>query len=524
MDSITAIEQGIAAAHDISRLLKGSEKPSKKNIAILGRGEEGRKVSSAMADGEYNIILLDEETNDYENNKDITIHSGCRLKEISGTVGQFHISAESEDNKIDINVAALIVANGIQSKSLSSEKLIPRNDSVISLSQFHQNFNNYDELPENISFWMDHIGPEWKENSRKILLLAVDLRDKGKDVTIIMEKMLVHGLEGQRIYDRARKSGVKFLRVSSPPDVNVKQEETTLKINVKEATLSGIMVNVPCDLLIVPETVQPCSNNTLYADLLDDIVDEEGFMQSPNIRHRRTGSPRRGIFFAGSCHDETDESDLEHEIRVIKASIDLITSDSVESENTAVIDKGKCARCLTCFRICPHHAIILDDQQPFIKKEACLGCGLCVSSCPSVAIFKERDTDAKEQEKSLSETIVFACERSAFLAEKDFHRENPDINGYTVIPIDCVCSLDTGDIMEYLLIGAARIMVMGCHKDNCRSMIGDRHAHTKISRVLNETGISSSVLTYHPVAANESVRLGQLIKNTISDQKEATHG
>ena len=524
MDILTAVEQGVAAANEISRLIKKPGQPSKKNIVVLGGGEEGRRVSSAMADGEYNIIFLDEESNAYDNDRDINVYLGCRLVEISGTAGQFHISVESEEKEIVIDAAAVIVANGTQKKSLSSDKVIPHSNSIIPLSQFHRTYNNNDEIPENITFWLDHNGPEWKNNSRKVLLLAVDLSENGKNVSIILEKMLVHGLKGQRIYDRARRSGIKFLRVSSPSDVDVKQEDATLKIEVKEATLSGISVNVPCDLLIVPETVNPCSNNSIYANLLNDTVDEEDFMQSPNIRHRRIGSPRKGVFFAGSCHDETDESDLKHETRVIKASIDLLVSDSDENENTAVIDKGKCARCLTCFRICPHHAIVLDDQQPFIKKEACFGCGLCISSCPSVAIFKEQDRDDKEREKSLSETIVFACERSAFLAEKDLRRENSDINGYTVIPIDCTCSLDSRIIMECLFKGASRIMVMGCHKDNCRSMIGDRHAYAKISRVLNETGISPSVLTYHPIAANEPVRLGQLIQNKSLDQKEATNG
>ena len=105
------------------------------------------------------------------------------------------------------------------------------------------------------------------------------LRDAGKTVGIVQQKMLVHGLNGQRIYDQARKNGVRFLRVASPGSVKLKDDGTAIAMEIEEATLPGIKLNASCDLLIVPETVAAKSSSIELSRLLRQDTDEETFMQ-----------------------------------------------------------------------------------------------------------------------------------------------------------------------------------------------------------------------------------------------------
>ncbi len=57
--------------------------------------------------------------------------------------------------------------------------------------------------------------------------------------------------------------------------------------------------------------------------VLNQAIDTEGFIQSPNSRHRPVASPRKGIFFAGSCHDENNGDDLAAEISAILAGLSI---------------------------------------------------------------------------------------------------------------------------------------------------------------------------------------------------------
>lgn len=54
---------------------------------------------------------------------------------------------------------------------------------------------------------------------------------------------------------------------------------------------------------------------------------------------------------------------------------------------TPVIDKTKCANCLTCVQYCPENCIkVENDQLDHIDYDYCKGCGICAQECPKHAI------------------------------------------------------------------------------------------------------------------------------------------
>jgi heterodisulfide reductase subunit A len=57
-------------------------------------------------------------------------------------------------------------------------------------------------------------------------------------------------------------------------------------------------------------------------------------------------------------------------------------------EEVAVVDPEKCAACLNCLRLCPHDAIVFDEETraALVMVRACQDCGLCRGICPAVAI------------------------------------------------------------------------------------------------------------------------------------------
>ncbi len=515
MDILTAMEQGVSVAHEVLHDLD-ADMAARKYIAVLGYGKEGRSISKSMAEAGHFVSLF-EDNNGSEAPEGVELFSNSRITDISGTAGRFTVKANSDNTSIKIDVSAIILATGTDKETLSDENL-PDSSNIISLADFtNQPQEDINKKYNNAVFWLDHAGQEWKSNAKEILISSIKLSEAGKSVSVIMEKMLVNGINTQKLYDSARNRGVKFLRTSASSDVAIKKAGNSLMIEVKEATLAGVTVDVPCDLLIIPEQVKCRPENSCIAELINQKTDGEGFLQSPNTRHRRVSSTRKGIFYTGSCHDETDNNDLEHEVKTINALINLMPREKAVEGTCADIDEGKCGKCLTCFRVCPHGAIILEtENQPVVMGDACFSCGLCAAFCPAVAISIKGQVIEDTKENNRDGTVIFACKRSGLLAEKAVDVKS----GYEIIPIDCACSLDSKEIIKQYAAGAERIMVFSCHSDNCRSIHGDTSARLQINKVYEDTGIPKSMLSLHSIAANEPVKFKKLIEGTTSINKE----
>ena len=151
--------------------------------------------------------------------------------------------------------------------------------------------------------------------------------------------------------------------------------------------------------LVLPPSILAAPGFGSLAVLLRDRTDKEGFLQSANVRHRITQSPRKGIFYCGSGHDETDSQDLATEIQAILSALE--TGDGSPPSPGIQVNEKKCAKCLTCFRVCPHAAIILNfKSRPEIVPNACFSCHLCLVSCPACAIESKEFSSAGLTEKN----------------------------------------------------------------------------------------------------------------------------
>jgi heterodisulfide reductase subunit A-like polyferredoxin/coenzyme F420-reducing hydrogenase delta subunit len=514
MDILHAIEQGMTAANQILHDFKTTHRPTK--LAVLGQNTESYLVAKALAADNYNVMMIESEKNDHDPPKNIQIFSNSALTGIQGTFGNFEIAFKTKNEIQSINVDAVVVANGVdRSLPLDSIHAEP-NSKIMALSDFNRNVQaDLASIPSTIIFWLDHFGPEWKENCGRVLALAKQLADAQKSVTILMDKMLVTGLLGQRNYDEARRKGVKFLRIASNNYPSIKKIDDHLTVTLKEATLPKVTLELQCDCLVIPEKITPRADNTRISYNLAIDCDEEGFLQPANVRHRPCGSPRKGIFFVGSCHDETDSLDLEQEVAAVRAALDLLAKGYLEDDNLPKIKEGHCVKCLTCLRICPHGAITLEAyRQPTIAPQACFACGFCVASCPAEAIAFEKRPRPKNTDAPAPHTVVFACRRSgALAAAKAYQMELCHQDHIDVITVSCASRLNLQMLLEPLSKGSHRVMIAACHAGNCQSKIGPQSAVDNMSRIFSEINLPDQMLSFHSIAANEPAIFAKIVTN-----------
>jgi heterodisulfide reductase subunit A len=518
VDIISAKQQGLIAAHNMAQDLGllGDFIDNRPSVALLGDNEEAVKVAERLIRQGYSVTLLHTGAYEIETTDRLTHFNHAQVEEVTGTVGHFSITVETNGIKHSIPADTIVVAIGAKKKAASILESENFNAKVMGLDIFEETFNvNSQALPNRIAFWLDYSGNEWKDHARRSLWLASNLAEQKKDMYILMENMLVHGPYGQQLYDLARNKRVRFFRVSRRMSPPFSMDGESLKIIMKEASLGDIFFTLHCDLLVVPEAVLPSDQNYCVKEYLKVNLDSDGFLQPANVRHRFIASPRKGIFFLGSGHDEVDNNDLSNEISELEAYLSQIKGEALlTNAPRAQINERRCTHCLTCFRICPHGAVMLRDSiQPYIMPEACFGCGRCLPACPVGAI--EQQSSSKEafpDEFDARETVIFLCERSAALAEKEALRLGlVTMEGVRIVPVACAGSVDIETLLAPLLGNAHRVILLGCHQGNCRSGSGGTIAWGRIQRVVTDIGLSEKVLEYSSVAANEPVKYARIV-------------
>ena len=493
-DILSSQQEGMIAGAQALKELGLTQTPDM-TVAIIGDGPQATRVAKAVTAEGYKVVALGATEN--------------KILTLDGTAGNFSIYHETRGKKQTLACDAIIAAPQPCSLPNAGKGEF---QSAMDLKSFA------DIAPKDLSeknlILLDYFGPELKVSARLALTSAITARKAGKQITILMNKMLVNGALGQRLYDQARGLGVLFLRFNTVDDIKIQTHPQGFHIRLKEATLPNLELNLSCDCLVLPESVCSSKGFETIAALLRSTLDREGFLQPSNVRHRLVQDPRKGIYYAGSGHDEVDDQEIETGIQEILSSLN---TPGANLEKTRVkINEKECAQCLTCYRICPHAAIILGEKmQPKIMEDACFSCHLCLSNCPAYAIESDNTqekiapllSNRSPNQGKQKQVVVFACERSAALAADKIHLPE----NIQIIPLPCACRISSAMILKALINGASKVIISGCHEGNCRSMEGSTTARSGVNAVAKMPGISPGQITWEPIAANETDKLGRII-------------
>ena len=98
-------------------------------------------------------------------------------------------------------------------------------------------------------------------------------------------------------------------------------------------------------------------------------------------------TPRRGVYTTTPATATTTAAALGGPAAAAMALSDYARGFTL-MEEVAVVDPAKCAACLNCLRLCPHDAIVFDDEERAarVMVRACQDCGMCRGICPAEAI------------------------------------------------------------------------------------------------------------------------------------------
>jgi heterodisulfide reductase subunit A-like polyferredoxin len=180
-------------------------------------------------------------------------------------------------------------------------------------------------------------------------------------------------------------------------------------------------VTLQADMLVLSEAIAPAEGSRELAELLKFSCTLDGFFLEAHVKLQPVEFPAEGIYLAGAAHYPKllDEVIAQAGAAAARAST-ILSREMLEVGGVvAIADPAKCTGCLTCVRICPFNAALINGAligvggilgAAEISAAACRGCGLCAAECPAKAIQLQHFTDEQvlAKESALFETIDLA--------------------------------------------------------------------------------------------------------------------
>jgi heterodisulfide reductase subunit A-like polyferredoxin len=139
-------------------------------------------------------------------------------------------------------------------------------------------------------------------------------------------------------------------------------------------------------------------------------------MLEAHLKLQPVDFPTEGAYLCGAIQYPKflDEAIAQAKAAAARAAAILSQDELQVGGEVAVVDTAKCTGCLTCVRVCPYDAPVINPElfgaggirgAAEIAAAACRGCGICAGECPAKAIQLQHSRD--EQILAKAEALFF---------------------------------------------------------------------------------------------------------------------
>ncbi|MDH7576347.1 MAG: hydrogenase iron-sulfur subunit [Bacillota bacterium] len=500
-------------------------------VLVVGCGNDGATAALAIAQNQP-VVMIDQEFETsgvalVSGNPKITVKTGAKLVGLEGFPGNFTVRILENGKISKQNFGAIVLA-------LDAQPVFDKNkyggvapgEKILLLSQFTNAKKDY--LGQKITFILGKADLDSLLSYAAVLKEAISLKEKGAaDVTVFYDDMKVSADYLEQYYEKARAVGVNFLKYGG--DLEIYTTVVAATVQYREPFLpQGFPVKVTSDYLVLAEDYVPAPVTQELAETLEVRLGPGGFFQDDNVHFLPIKSNREGIYFVGSCHGPIHGIDLAREVEAVAAEVSRFAHGTLKVPALQPrVEAEKCAVCLTCYRTCPHKAIeIVHDESlnnmyysaARMHPLACRRCGTCAAECPGKAIQLPFYSD---QEILLEVTkppklIAYACENSGALAAEFAQQLESQVqNDLQIVRVPCSGKIDVIYILKALERGADGVILLVCHRDNCKYVWGNERAEKRkeqVRKLLNDIGLEGDRVEIVHVAANQGNQFNTAVK------------
>ena len=447
-----------------------------------------------------------------------TIIDGCR-----GTVGNFQVRMSQRKGNAICQVERIILCEDLRREPGFALYGLEPSPHIVSLSQasaYVKQEGPSAAIPapyQKAVFLMGLNKESHPVIAGEVMESALLLQRQGIQTYILTGNLKVAAPGLEKRYRESRKSGVVFIKFSQTTPAIVRKPDGRVLIEYEDEILNQRLRLSP-DLTIVDETLAPSTYLRHLIRIFELEADASGFAQADNVHRMTLKTNRRGILAAGPSRSilSAEERRIDAGNAVLHAGASLQDT-HCRGISFAEIDPGKCVRCLTCYRLCPYRAVVV-NARPRIEPEACESCGICIAECPREAIHFRGSAEtiaqtaarppAESTEKALFFPAItaFCCIRSAAQAKKLAARMACSLpTGLTCIEVPCAGSISRHQLLNAFRDNADGVLVLTCHTGNCHSEDGCRMAANRVDHlkaIMDQIGFEPERLMIQTLASN----------------------
>jgi heterodisulfide reductase subunit A-like polyferredoxin len=416
------------SCYALSPLHEPLEDTGQKPVAaglMIGGGVTGMVSSLCLADHGYKVYLVEktnklgghalklrktfkgEDVKSYvkelidkvENHPLIDVCLNSEVKHTDGYAGNFstRIAISSSTETKEIKHGVTIISTGADFLR-TNEYLYGKNPRVLNWFHTDKMLSEEPNIIEKASTWVFILCVGSREPERpycskiccsSALRNALEVKKLNPDMEIyvLYRDMRTYGLI-ESLYTEARDKGIIFIRykLDGKPEVE-EDQDGRLKVRILDNLLGEHIIIQP-DFITLQAAIVPRNNENL-AKLFNIPVDQDGFLKEAHKKFKPIEFATKGIYFAGLVHSPKpiDEAISQAQASAAKAVTVLSRECILTNTEVASIDLELCVACLTCARICPAGAVIINGMgKPYIEPQKCFGCGICAVECPVKAI------------------------------------------------------------------------------------------------------------------------------------------
>jgi heterodisulfide reductase subunit A len=191
----------------------------------------------------------------------------------------------------------------------------------------------------------------------------------------------------------AEETGVIYLRGKV---ARLYEEDGKVVVNGVD-TLSGKLIEIHADMVVLASAARPALEIDDLAKLLKIQIDGNGFLTEAHPKLRPVESMTAGIFLAGCSQGPKDIPDTVAQASAAASMVSILFAreNLLHEPIIAGVNEDLCSGCAICVGICPYDARKINREKGIaeVNEILCEGCGACTAACPSGAAQQKNFTD-----------------------------------------------------------------------------------------------------------------------------------